>query len=138
MGGGSNTEYNKKAGYLQDQKEFQENNRLFKEGDDVGKEWSYGSFSMTARLQGKNGSMIGRELEGPAAVSKQEQWDSNQTTMYAATIAHDWLGNKRAVNVCKQSAMMKRGFKPNMNPIRFNYVWRAWAFRANFMFKSVL
>ena len=28
--------------------------------------------------------------------------------------------------------------KPGMNPLRFNYVWREWAFRANFMYKSVL
>ena len=34
---GSIMEYNKRSGYLQDQREFQENDRLFKEGDDFGK-----------------------------------------------------------------------------------------------------
>ena len=32
----------------------------------------------------------------------------------------------------------KRGFKPGMNPIRLNHVWREWAFRANFMYKLVV
>ena len=59
------------------------------------------------------------------------------TTVYAATVAHNRSGNKRSVSVCKRSAMMKRGFKPGMNPIRFNAVWRGWAFRANFMMNQI-
>ena len=34
--------------------------------------------------------------------------------------------------------MMKCGFKAGMSPIRFNVVWIGWAFRANFMYRSVL
>ena len=101
--------------------------------------WPCGSFSMTevtgrkmvAWMEGKQ-----KVLQTPA--SKSDERFSNRTTVYAATVAHDWSGNKRLVNICKRSAMMKRGFKPNMNPIRFNNLWRVWAFRASFMFKSVL
>ena len=32
----------------------------------------------------------------------------------------------------------QRRFKPGMNPIRFNYVWREWPFWSNFIHKSVL
>ena len=60
--------------------------------------------------------------------SKSGERFKERMTVYAATIAHDRSGNERAVNVCKRSGVMKRGFKPNMNPIRFNYAWRGWAF----------
>ena len=61
-----------------------------------------------------------------------------RTMVYAPTVAHDRSGNERAVNVCKRSQMMKRGLYPGMNLIRFNYVWKVWAFWANFIYKSVL
>ena len=86
---------------------------------------------IAAWLEGKQ-----KSLQPPA--SESDEMFSNRTTVYAATVAHDWSGNERPVNVGKRSAIMKRGFKPNMNPIRFNRVWKVWAFRANFMLKSVL
>ena len=86
---------------------------------------------MAAWLEGKQ-----RVLQPPA--SKSDERFKGRTTVYAATIAHDRSGNERAVNVCKRSGAMSRGFKPLMNPVRFNYVWRGWAFQANFMYQSVL
>ena len=74
-------------------------------------------------LEGKQ-----QTLQPPSAKSDERFRD--RTTVYAATVAHDRSGNERAVNVCKRSQMMKRGFYPGMNPIRFNYVWRVWAFMA--------
>ena len=53
-------------------------------------------------------------------------------------VPEDELENKRAVNVCKRSAMVKRGLVPNMNPTRLNYVSRGWAFRDNFMYRFIL
>ena len=70
--------------------------------------------------------------------SKSDERFTGRTTVYAAFIAHDWSGNERAVNVAKRSALIKRGLVPGMNPIRLNAVWRGWAFRANFMYRSVL
>ena len=86
---------------------------------------------MAAYLEGK------QEVVQPPASKSNERF-RGRMTVYAATVAHDRSGNERSVNVCKRSAMMKRGFKPGMNPIRFNAVWRGWAFRANFMYESVL
>ena len=86
---------------------------------------------MAAHLEGK------QEVVQPPA-SKSDERFRGRMTVYAATVAHDRSGNERSVNVCKRSAMMKRGFKPGMNPIRFNAVWRGWAFRANFMYEAVL
>ena len=86
---------------------------------------------MAAWLAGKQ-----QTLQPPSAKSDERFRD--RTTVYAATIARDRSGNERAVNVCKRSGSMKRGFWPGINPIRFNYVWREWAFRANFMYKPIL
>ena len=77
---------------------------------------------MAAYLEGK------QEVVQPP-VSKSDERFRGRTTI---------SGNERSVNVCKQSAMIKRGFKPRMNPVRFNAVWRGWAFWANFMYKAVL
>ena len=128
VGGVSDTEYNKHAGYLQKQKEFQEKDLLYDEGETVGKllTWliiydrGYRA-KMAAWLEGKQ-----RVLQPPA--SKSDERFKGRTTVYAATITHDRSGNERAVNVCKRSGVMKRGFKPHMNKVRFNYVWRGWAF----------
>ena len=128
VGGVSDTEYNKHAGYLQKQKEFQEKDLVYGEGDSVGKVLAWLIIydrgyraKMAAWLEGKQ-----KVLQPPA--SKSDERFKERTTVYAATVAHDRSGNERAVNVCKRSGMIKRGFKPNMNPIRFNYVWRGWAF----------
>ena len=86
---------------------------------------------MASWLEGKQ-----RVLEPPA--SKSDERFKGRTTIYGATIAHDRSGNERAVNVYKRSGVMKQGFKPDMNKVRFNYVWRGWAFRANFMFSGIL
>ena len=128
VGGVSDTEYNKRSGYLQKQKDFQERDLYYEEGDLEGKliTWliiydrGYRA-KMAAWLEGKQ-----RVLQPPA--SKSDERFKERMTVYAATIAHDRSGNERAVNVCKRSGVMKRAFKPNMNPIRFNYAWRGWAF----------
>ena len=71
-------------------------------------------------------------------LSKSDQRFRDQTTVYAATVAHNRSGNERAMNMCKRSRMMKCGFYLGMNPNRFNYVCSVWAFGANFMCKPVL
>ena len=75
-------------------------------------------------------------LQTPAR--KSDERFRGGTTVYAAIAALDRSGNQRSVNVGKLSAMMQCGFKPGMYPIRFNYVWRGWAFQANFMYEAVL
>ena len=80
----------------------------------------------------------GKQLALQPPSSKSDQRFKGRKTVYAAAIAHDRSGNERAVNVCKRSGLMKRGFQEGMNPIRFNYAWRTWGFQANFMYKPVL
>ena len=139
MGRGNiDTEYNKKSGYLQKQREFQEKDLVFGEEGSIGKlvmwliicDRDYRA-KMAAWLEGKQ-----LVLQPPA--SESDERFRGRTTIYAATIAHDRSGNERAVNVCKRSGVMKRGFKQGMNTVRFNYLWRGWAFWANFMYRSVI
>ena len=61
-------------------------------------------------------------LQPPSARSDERFRD--RTTVYAATIAHDQSGNERAVNVFKWSGLVKRGFKPGMDPVRFDLLCR--------------
>ena len=130
-GGVSDTDYNNSAGYMRDQKEFQELDLVFTEGDGVSMIVPFLNIfdrgyraKIAVWLAGKQ-----EVLQPPS--SKGDERFRDQTTMYAATVTHDQSGNERAVNVCKRSALLKRGFKPGMNPIRFNCVWREWAFRKN-------
>ena len=138
VGAVSDTDYNKRAGYLKEQQKFQENDLVFDDGDAMGRKVVFLILydrgyraKMAAFLAGK------QEVVQPPA-SKSDERFRGRMTVYAATVAHDRSGNERSVNVCKRSAMMKRGFKPGMNPIRFNAVWRGWAFWANFMYEAVL
>ena len=89
VGGVSDTEYNKHAGYLQKKKEFQEKNGLYDKGEEGGKllTWlliydrGYRA-KMAAWLEGKQ-----RVLQPPA--SKSDERFKGRTTIYGATIAHD-------------------------------------------------
>ena len=56
----------------------------------------------------------------------------------SASVAADRSGNERAVKNSKASGFIKRGLKPNASPARFNNVWLAWSFQANFMFAAVV
>ena len=134
----SDTDYNKRAGYLKEQHKFQENDLVFDDGDAMGRKvvflilYNRGyRAKMAAYLEGKQEVV-------PSLASRSNERFRDRMTVYAATVAHNRSGNERSVNVCKRSAMVKRGFKPGMNPIRFNAVWRGWAFRANFTYEAVL
>ena len=138
VGAVSDTDYNKKAGYLKEQQKFQECDLVFDDDDATGRKVVFLILydrgyraKMAAYLEGK------QEVVQPPA-SKSDERFRGRTTVYAATVAHDRSGNERSVNVCKRSAMIKRGFKLRMNPVRYNAVWRGWAFRANFMYEAVL
>ena len=90
--GVSDTEYNKRAGYLEKQKEIQEKDRLYDEGEEGGRllTWliiydrGYRA-KMAAWLEGKQ-----KVLQPPA--SKSDERFKGQTTSYGATIAHDRSG----------------------------------------------
>ena len=131
-GGVTDTDYNEQSGYLQEQDEFQKADLVRGEIIEFLNMLDRGYRGKMAAWQ--NGGQLA--LQPPS--SKSDQRFSGRQTLYAACIAHDRSGNERAVNVCKRSGLMKRGFKAGMSAKRFNYMWRTWAFRDNFMFKPVL
>jgi hypothetical protein len=66
--------------------------------------------------------------------------DQHFTTedLTSAAIAKDRAGNEHAVNVCKQSGVIKRGLLRNGSPEELDDSWMAWSSQANFMFRPVL
>lgn len=67
-----------------------------------------------------------------------DQTFTSDEMLLSASVAADRSGNERGVKRCKESAMLKRGLKPNDCPKRLNNVWLAWSFQSNFMYNSVL
>ena len=122
---------------MEEQKLFQEMDHVFSEGDDVGMIVTcFNIFDIRYRAK-MVAWLEGRQHTLQPQSAKSDERFRYCTTVYAATVAHDRSDNERAVNVCNRSGMMKRGFHPGMNPIRFDYVWGVWAFWASFMYKSV-
>jgi hypothetical protein len=68
-----------------------------------------------------------------STILRSDERFRDRKTVYAASVAYDCSGNERGVNVPKRSGLIKRGFHQRMNPIRFNCVWRCWAFCAKLM-----
>ena len=75
-------------------------------------------------------------LQPPSA--KSDRRFTGSETVFAGSVAHDRGGNERAVRVCKHSGLVKRGLLPGMSATRLNNAWRAFGFRANFMYEAVL
>jgi hypothetical protein len=73
----------------------------------------------------------------PAFAASDRQFHTNEM-LESASVAADRSGNERAVKNSKASGFIKRGLKPNASPARFNNVWLAWSFQANFMFAAVV
>jgi hypothetical protein len=63
---------------------------------------------------------------------------SRGQTLRSASIATDRAGNERGVNVCKRSWFVSRGFTPSMHPTLISNAWATWSFQSNFMFSPVL
>lgn len=73
----------------------------------------------------------------PTFAKSDQQFTTNQL-LSSAAIATDRGGNERAVNVCKQSGLLKRGLQQNGTMEDLDDAWLAWSFQANFMYNSVL
>ena len=118
---------------MRGQKTFKEWNLAFTEGNGVSMVVLFLNIFGRGYMSKMVEWLTGKQeiLQPPFSNSGKKFRD--QTTIYAATVAQDQLGIERAVNVCKRSALLKQGFQLGMNPIRFNCVWREWAFWANLM-----
>ena len=80
----------------------------------------------------------GEQLTAQPIFGKSDQQFKGAETKYSASLASDRGANERGVNVSKRSGIVKRGFKPGMDPEMFDDVWLCWGFMANFMYKQTL
>ena len=131
-GGVSDTDYNKRAGYLQAQQDFVETDLV------GGKKVKF----LNILDRGYRGSMAAWQSGGQVTLqppsAKSDQRFKGKQTIFAGCIARDRSGNERGVNVCKRTGLVSRGFRQGTSAKRFNRGWRTWSFQANFMFKPVL
>ena len=126
------SDYHSDAGYLEEQRKFQESDLVdgqvirFLNLLDRGFKRKMASW--------KSGRQVA--LQPPSA--KSDRRFTGRQTIFAGSVAHDKGRNERAVRVCKRCGLAKRGFLPGMCATRLNNVWRAFGFRANFMYEPVL
>ncbi len=137
----SDSDYNRRSGYLQEQEQFQNEDLVEKESDDGWVVISVVPFlniydkgyraKMAAWKNGKQHVLQPDWAESDRRFGRSE-------TVTSASVASDRGGNERSVNVSKRAGYISRGFQPNMCPVRFNKAWRTCAFQSNFMFQPVL
>jgi hypothetical protein len=132
MGAVSDSDYNRRAGYLSVQELFQNNDKV---DDEVIPFLNIYDKGYRAKMAGyKNGKQ--RVLQ-PDWANSDRRFNRIET-ISSASVASDRGGNERSVNVSKRAGYINRGFTQNMSPVRFNKAWRTWGFQSNFMFKPVL
>lgn len=134
----SDTDYNRRAGYLQTQQNFQNEDLILEETDDGWIDVKVLPF-LNIYDKGYRAKMAAWK-EGKQEVLQPDFADSDRRfnryeTISSASIASDRGGNERSVNVSKRSGYIRRGFLPNMCPKQFNKAWKNWAFQSNFMFR---
>lgn len=132
MGAVSDSDYNRRAGYLQEQEAFQNNDLV--QGRVLPFLNIYDKGYRAKMAAWKNGK---QQVLQPDWAESDRHFNRNQT-LGSASVASDRGGNERSVNVSKRAGYVSRGLVPNQCPIRFNKAWRTWAFQSNFMFKPVL
>ena len=137
-GGVSDSDFNRRAGYLKTQQRFQENDLVIFDGELEPKVVPF----LNKYDKGYRAKMAAWE-HGKQRVLQPDFKDSDKRfnrdqTISSASVASDRGGNERAVLVSKRAGLISKGFQPNADPIRFNKVWTTWSFQANFMFEPVL
>ena len=127
----SDSDYNRNAGYLEEQAAFQQNDLC--DGKLLRFTNVYDKGYRARAICWEHGQFTAQPIFG-----RSDERFTGRDTIYSASIASDRAGNERAVNVCKRSGVIQRGFKPGMDAQMFQDVWITWGFQANFMFDSVL
>ena len=132
----TDSDYNRREGYLERQREFQENDKVIRNGEEVNVPWLniYDKGYHAHMAAWSNGNQ--RVLQ-PVWAKSGERF-TRMDTITSASVATDRGGNERAVNVAKRSGYISRGFRPNMCPTRMNTAWIVSSFRANFKYEPVL
>ena len=128
----SDSDYNRREGYLEKQQEFQQTDLVEMRVVPFLNIYDKGYRAKMAAW--KNG----RQKVLQPDWAKSDRRFGRLETVTSASVASDRGGNERSVNVSKRAGFISRGFSPNMCPDRFNEAWRTWAFQSNFMFEPVL
>ena len=131
-GGVSDSQYNKKEGYLEAQAKFVETDLV------DGKKLTFVNILDRGYRAKRDAWEAGMQLAVQPPSARSDRRFRGTTTIFAGTVAHDRSGNERGVRVVKRSGLFHRGFKPGMDAERFQNAWRVSAYRANFIYKSVL
>jgi hypothetical protein len=137
----SDSDYNRREGYLKRQEAFANH-------DLVELEAGSGIYEVLPFTniydKGYRAKAVAWKTGRQHVLQPDEDWAESDKqfkrsqTLRSASIATDRAGNERGVNVCKRSWFVSRGFTPNMNPTLINNAWATWSFQANFMFNPVL
>ena len=100
----SDSGYNNNSGYLQAQQEFQETDLV------NGKVVKFLNGLYRGYIAQFAAWRSGEQLAIQPPSSRSDKRFTGCQTIFAGAVAHDRSGNERAVNVCKRSGLMKRGF----------------------------
>ena len=132
----SDSDYNKREGYLQRQEAFANNDLVEMDGEHKILPFTnvYDKGYRAKAVAWKTG----RQHVLQPDWAESDKHFSRIQTLRSASIATDRAGNERGVNVCKRSWFVRRGFTPSMNPILISNAWATWSFQSNFMFSPVL
>ena len=135
-GGVSDSDYNRRAGYLKKQWRFQENDLVEIDGERrVVRFLNIYDKGYRAKMAAWEN---GRQLVLQPDFKESDKRFNRDQTISSASVASDRGGNERVVNVSKRAGLISKGFQTNADAIRFNNVWLTWSFQANFMFERVL
>ena len=124
--------YNKRAGYIQEQEQYQ--NKDLVNGGVVPFTNIYDKGYRAKMVAWRAGKQ--RVLQ-PVWADSDRRFTTDETLLTAA-VATDRGANERAVNVCKRSWYVSRGFQQNACPKQLDDAWMTWSFQSNFMFHPVL
>ena len=128
----SDTDYNKRAGYLEQQQQYQ--NEDLVNGKVVPWTNVYDKGYRAKLVAWRAGE---QKVLQPVWAESDRRFGRDDTLL-TASVAHDRGANERAVNVCKRSWLVSRGFQPNGSANELNDAWMTWSFQVNFMFNPVL
>lgn len=128
----SDTDYNKRAGYLEAQSLFQNDDKVDDQVLPFTNIYDKG-YRARAACWRHDKQLIAQPVFG-----KSDQRFKGSDTLYSASLASDRGGNERGVNVSKRCGVIKRGFKVGMDTHIFQDTWITWGFQCNFMFEPVL
>ena len=121
----TDSDYDIKAGYLEEQKRHQESDLVM------------GAVIEFLNLldRGFRGKMTswkcGHQVALQLPSAKSGQRFTGSKTVFVGSIVHDRDGNERAVRVCKLNGLIKCGLLPGMSATRLDNAWRACGFWAS-------